>query len=630
MRNVNDYIRQLAILAFILLVSIIFAGKALMDELPPKSEIALAKILSQNIRIIRLYPDRGLIFDRFGNILAGNKYEYELYAIPANIKKYMNEQDIVNIINLLGVDSAQIQKRLLRALRTHSVLYKPRLIDKYIPAHRAAFLQEVLYKYPGLYFIKRAIRTYPAHSAAHALGYVGLVDSADIKRDHYYSLNDYIGRRGLEESYEKYLRGKKGVTRLWVTSNGYVVGPYLNGKHDTLPVAGKNLITTLDLKLQKYAEWLLKDKPGAIVAIEPKTGEILAFVSSPYYDPNLLTGRNLSKNFVKLVRDTLFVPLFDRAIQSDQNPPGSTFKLTQALIALQENVINTKTIFICHGGFHYHGINIRCHHHKPVVDFYYSIQTSCNNYYANVYRLLIQNPKYANQHISYEHWYKYVYQMGFGHRLGIDIPSEQPGSLPDTMTLTISLRKKNWGFPDVVHMAIGQGKIGVTPLQLANMVTIIANRGYYITPHLGKRIGDSVLHFEKHYVSIDTSNFTKVIHAMSLVFMPGGTAAFSHIPGLIACGKTGTAQNPKPLGEDDNSIFVAFAPKDNPQIAVAVYIEQGGPGSQTAAPIASLLIQKYLFDTIRTPYLYDIRLKNKNIFQKIIKREHAKKARYKN
>ncbi len=630
MRNVNDYIRRLAIIAFILLVNFIFAARVLIQELPPRSEVALTKILRQNIRTIRLYPDRGLIFDRYGNILAGNKYEYELYAIPANVKEYMHDQDIDSIISLLQVDSLQLRKNLLEVIHARSVLYKPRLIAKYIPPERAAYLQEVLFRYPGLYFVKRAIRTYPAHSAAHALGYVRLADSSDIKRDHYYQLNDYIGKRGLEESYEKYLRGKKGVTRLWVTSNGFVAGRYLNGKHDTLPVAGKNLVTTLDLELQTFAEWLLNDKPGAIVAIEPHTGEILAFVSSPYFDPNMLTGKDVSVNFPKLVRDTLFVPLFNRAIQSDKNPPGSTFKIVQALVALQENVINTNTIFTCYGGFHYHGINIKCHIHQPVVDFYYSIQTSCNTYYSNVYRRLIENPNYPNTHQAYQQWYEYVYQMGFGHRLGIDLPSERPGSLPDTMTLTISLRKKNWAFPDVVHMAIGQGKIGVTPLQLANMVSMIANRGYYITPHLGKRIGDSTLKFEKHYISIDTSNFTKVIDAMERVFMPGGTAAFSHIPDLRACGKTGTAQNPKPSGKDDNSIFVAFAPKNDPKIAVAVYIEEGGPGSQTAAPIASLIIQKYLFGTIRTPYLYDIRLKNKNIFEKIIKRENAKKARYKN
>ncbi len=625
----KNYIRRYSILAFIAVVIIIFSVKVFLDELPSKRDAALTKILEQNIRTIRLYPDRGLIYDRHGHILAGNIYEYELYAIPANIKKHLTVNDIDTIISLLQVDSAQIRKNLLKALRTRAVLYKPRLIGTFIPAKRAAYLEEKIYKYPGLYFVKRSIRTYPAHSAAHALGYVRKVDSSDIKADPYYQLNDYIGKRGLEAGYEKYLRGRKGVMRLWVTSNGFVAGKYLGGKHDTLPEAGKKLVSTLDLRLQKYAEWLMRDKPGAIVAIEPKTGEILAFVSSPYYDPNLLTGKQLSKNYLKLAADDMY-PLFDRAIQSDKNPPGSTFKLVQALIALQENVINTKTIFICHGGFFYHGISIKCHHHKPVVDFYYSIQTSCNNYYCNVYKRILENPRYSDEHQAYNRWYQYLRQIGIGHRLGIDIPSEAPGSLPDTTTLTISLRKRNWDFHDVVHMSIGQGKIGITPLQLANMVTVIANRGYYITPHLAKRIGDSTLIFPKHYVSIDTSNFTKVIDAMERVFMPGGTAAFSRIPGLQACGKTGTAQNPKGSGKDDNSIFVAFAPKDNPKIAVAVYVEEGGPGSQTAAPIASLIIQKYLFDTIKTPYLYDIRLKNKNIIAKIRKRKNAKKAAHKN
>ena len=629
MDKIDEYIRYLVIVFLIFFVGIIFSLKVFLEELPSKSQKALYKILRQNIRVIRLYPDRGLIFDRYNTILVSNKTEYNLYAIPASVQKYLNEQSIDTLISLLKTDSSEIHKNLLKAINAKSVLYKPRLIAKHLSLEQASYLQEILYKYPGIYLTRRTKRFYPARSAAHALGYISLVDSNDIKKDNNYKLNDYIGRQGLEKEYEKFLRGKKGVARFLVTSNGYVVGSYLNGKHDTLPIAGQNLYTSIDLKLQKYAEYLLRDKPGAIVAIEPKTGEILAFVSSPYYDPNLLTGKQMAINYRKLVNDTLLVPLFNRAIQSDRNPPGSTFKLVQALIALQENVINTNTIFSCYGGFYYKGISIKCHIHQPVVDVYYSIQTSCNTYYSNVYRKLIERSSYTQTHQAYQKWYEYVYNMGFGHKLGIDIPSEKTGSLPDTLTLTISLRKKNWGFHDVVHMAIGQGKIGATPLQLANMVSIIANRGYYIVPHFVKKIGDSIIQYKKHYINIDETNFTKVVDAMEKVFMPGGTAAFSTIPGIKACGKTGTAQNPKSSGKEDNSIFVAFAPKDNPKIAIAVYIEEGGPGSQTAAPIASLLIQKYLFDTISTPYLYDIRLKNNNILEKIRKRENAKENRYK-
>jgi penicillin-binding protein 2 len=461
--------------------------------------------------------------------------------------------------------------------------------------------------------------------AAHALGYVREVDQQDIERDNYYKQGDFIGKRGLEAYYEKYLRGKKGVRRWLVTSTGRIVEPYQGGKTDTMPQAGLPLTISLDLELQKYAEFLMKDKPGALVAIEPKTGEILAYVSSPFYDPNLLTGKNLPENYRKLENDRLLSPLYNRPIQSYKNPPGSTFKVVKALVALQEGIINDKTVFYCPGGYYYQGISIKCHMHRtPYVDFYYSIQASCNTYYCNVYQRIINNPRYKNQHQAYQAWYEYVRQFGLGAPLGIDIPGEMPGTLLDTIILDAVFRRY-WTFHDVVHMAIGQGRLGITPLQLANVAATIANRGYYITPHFGIKIGDSVLTYDTHYVQIDTVYFNKVVKAMSLVFEPGGTAAFSKIPGLTACGKTGTAQNPPASGKDDNSIFIAFAPKDNPKIAVAVYVEEGGPGSQTAAPIASLLIQKYLLDSIVRPDLYIARVKDKNIIQKILQRENAKK-----
>ncbi len=616
----NEQIKGLYVIIFFLIVIIIFSVRIYHLQTPKQRQKALIEISKQNIRTIILYPDRGFIFDRNGNVLASNKYFFKLYAVPYYLNDTMN---IPYLAHLLNLDTTELNQKLKPLLHTTVLPYKPRLIAEFIDQQHAGFFLEKKFLYPGLYLLKYPVRYYPAHVAAHALGYLSKVNKYDIQRDHYYKLNDMIGRTGLEAYYEKYLRGKKGVERWLITSTGRVVGRYLHGLTDTLPVAGKPLYTSIDLRLQRYAQFLMKNKPGALVAIEPKTGQILAYVSSPTFDPNLLTGKNFSKNFVKLNKNRILAPLMNRPIRSWENPPGSTFKVIQALVAQQLKVINTKTVFICNGGFFYHGISIHCHHHNPIVNFYYSIQTSCNTYYCNVFLRVINNPAYNNQHKAYAVWRHYVMQFGLGKPLGIDIPGEKGGSLPDTTTLSIALKKHNWGFPDIVHMAIGQGKIGITPLQLANVAATVANRGYYITPHFGIKIGDSILSYPKHYVSIDTTYFHNVIKAMELVFEPGGTAAYSHIPGLLACGKTGTAQTPDP-NVPDNSIFIAFAPMNNPQIAVAVYVEHGGYGSETAAPIASLLIQKYLFDSIRTPYLYQTRVQNKNIAAQILKWEHAK------
>ena len=623
MRDNQGYIRGIAVLIFIGLVMIIYLARIFYLQLPSVSHKALIEIGKQNIRVERIRPERGYILDRKGRILAANRYVYELYVTPYYLPDTLI--DVPKMAGLLGVDTLELEKKVKKIYRTRNIVpFKSRLLLSYISPENAAVFLEQQYLFRGFYLQKRAIRDYPAHLAAHALGYVRLADKNDIRKDSYYDLGDFIGKTGLEAYYEKYLRGSKGVRRWLVTSTGRIVGPYQGGMTDTLPVPGKTLTTTLDLDLQRYAEFLMQGKPGALVAIEPKTGEILAYVSSPSYDPNLLTGKNLGENFHKLSSDYILAPLFNRPIQSDKNPPGSTFKVVQALVALQNGIITDKTVFYCPGGYYYHGISIGCHIHRTRnINFYYSIQASCNTYYCNVYQHFMQSPKFGNVHKAYQTWYNYVRQFGVGERLGIDLPGEMPGTLYDTTILDAAFRN-HWSFPNIVHMAIGQGMLGITPLQLANIAAAIANRGYYITPHLGKKIGDSVLHWQKHYIDIDTAYFDKVVKAMSLVFEPGGTAAFSRIPGITACGKTGTAQNPKSLNIPDNSIFIAFAPMKNPRIAVAVYVEQGGPGSQTAAPIASLIIQKYLLDTIVRPDIYIARVKDKNIISKILARHNAK------
>lgn len=553
------------------------------------------------------YPARGEIFDRNGELLVYNERLYDLMVIPKQLKAF----DTLELAELLGTSLEHFEKELQKA-KDYS-MYKPSIVFKQISLLRYAKLQEKMIKFPGFYMQERTTRKYPMSIAAHILGYVGEVNSQKIEEDPYYKSGDYIGISGIEKAYEKYLRGVKGLNIYLVDVHNRIKGSYKDGKYDSAAIVGKNLTTTLDAQLQLYGEQLMINKKGSIVAIEPSTGEILAFVSSPTYDPNLLTASERGENYKLLVNDSL-KPLYNRALMSSSNPPGSTFKIVNALIGLQEKAITTESVFTCGGGFSIGSHIVGCHH-AGSIDFYRSISGSCNSYYCNVFTRILKDEDYETVEDAYQNWREHVMSFGLGKKLNSDLENEQAGIIYESDYYNKYYGKGKWGPFTIISMAIGQGELGFTPFQLANMVSAVANRGYYIVPHTVKAIdGEPHIdssYIEKHYVSIDSAYFEPVIEGMKLV-IEAGTARSAWVEGITICGKTGTAQNPH--GED-HSIFIAFAPLENPKIAISVYIENGGYGSTWAAPIASLVIEKYLTDTITRTWLED-RMLNANLLNK--------------
>lgn len=541
------------------------------------------------LRKVVQYPARGLIYDRNGELLVYNKAAYDLLVTPREVKAF----DTLKFCNLLDITIEDFRQRLKEA-RDYSP-FKPSVIVKQISPEKYAVLQEQLYKVRGFYVQSRTLREYPRPMAAHLLGYVGEVTRDMIEANPYYQSGDYIGISGIERSYENELRGKKGVKYYMVDVHNRIQGSYLQGEADTMAQIGKNLITTLDADLQQYAESLLVNKRGSVVAIEPATGEILVFANSPDYDPNLLVGRERGANYMKLVSDPL-KPLFNRALMA-QYPPGSTFKMANALVALQEGVITPKTQFYCAHGYYSGNFRVGCHHDQS-FDLVPSISRSCNAYYVYVFRAILENRKYRDVREAYNAWREYMLKFGFGRTLETDFVHELKGLVPTSDYYErFVFRGSRWRALPIVSLSIGQGEIGITPLQLANYAAILANRGYYYIPHMVKAIEGQEIHprFRQPVnAGIDREHYDLVIEGMYQV-MESGTGAMSRIPGIAVCGKTGTAQNPHGA---DHSVFMAFAPKDDPKIAVSVYIENGIWGSTYAAPIASLIIEKYLNDSI--------------------------------
>jgi len=498
--------------------------------------------------------------------------------------------DTLAFCELVGISHDEFVKRLKKAKKYS--WRKASFFEKQISKELTAYIQEQLYNYPGFYVQPRTLRKYPHPIAAHVLGYIGEVSRKNLENDSYYTPGDYMGKSGLERFYEKDLRGIKGVQKLMVDVYNREKGPFHEGKFDIAAKKGKNLYLGLDWIIQEYGEQLMQNKKGAIVAIEPSTGEILAMVSSPNYDPNILTGRVRSQNYRILLKDSL-KPLLNRALISSY-PPGSTFKLVNALIGLQEGVLHSNTRFPCHAGFNFKGLHVGCHNHKSPLNLEESIQHSCNAYYCEVYRSILGNKVYANSEMGFRKWREYVTKMGFGVKYGIDLPSEKRGNIPKPEYYDKYYGKGHWNAITTISLSIGQGEILATPLQLANQAAFIANRGWYIAPHLVRAIGtpDSLnpRFMEKHSVGVDRKYFDIVIGGMAKV-VSDGTARLAQIDSIEVCGKTGTAQNPH--GEN-HSVFIAFAPRDNPKIAIAVFIENSGYGGTWAAPIASLMIEKYI------------------------------------
>jgi len=538
------------------------------------------------LRYVTQYPARGLIYDRKGKLIVFNQAAYDIMVVPAQTSKTI---DTTSFCALLGI-SNDLYRRQMRAALNYS-RKAPSVFLKQISNETYARFQEKMFLYPGFYVQPRTLRKYSSPVAAHLLGYVSEVDDGIIRKNPYYKPGDYIGKSGIEEAYEKDLRGRRGVKIFLVDVYSRIKGSYAEGRMDTLAVQGSDITSSIDLALQEYGELLMKNKRGSIVAIEPSTGEVLALVSAPNYDPGLLVGRMRSENFSKLNADTALEPLFNRALMASY-PPGSTFKPINGLIGLQEGVITPDTRFGCDHGYLFVG----CHTHSSPLDLVLAIENSCNSYFCQTYRRVLENPKYLSVEAAYNKWRGYLTEFGFGNKLGTDFVNELSGFIPAPSYYDRYHGKGRWKALTVISMAIGQGEVGTTPLQMANMTAAIANRGYFYTPHIVKSVGTDNFINERfttrHQISIDTSNFEKIVQGMALAVNgnEGATARVAALKDIIVCGKTGTAQN---RGED-HSVFVAFAPKINPKIAIAVYVENAGFGATYAAPVASLMIEKYL------------------------------------
>ena len=572
------------IFAFVILIFLIrlFNLQIVNDQYKLSAE-------SNSQRRVTQYAARGLIYDRNGELLVYNQAAYDLMIIPRQVKTF----DTLDFCSLVGTDREDVIRRIKKA-KKHS-RYRSSIFIKQLSSERYAVLQEKLYKYPGFFVQTRTLRKYPYHNAAHTLGYLGEVNDRHIKKDKYYTQGDYIGKSGLESTYESVLRGAKGLKVYWVDVYNRIKGSFHDGDLDKNAVEGQNITTTLDINLQEYAEKLMQNKKGGIVAIEPKTGEILVKLSSPGYDPEMFVGRAMSKNYRELANNDSLRPLFDRSMMATY-PPGSIFKLVNALIALQEGIITPRTRIKCINGYHAGRFTMGCHHHKSPLDLKESIQHSCNAYYAQTFRDLLDAPRFGSTSNGYTNWKKHVNSFGFGTKLGTDLPSELTGFVPKATYHAKRNKTKNWKSLNIVSMAIGQGELSITPLQMANMVSCIANRGYYYTPHIVKSIGEESnidpKFLKKQHTTIDPKYFEPVIEGMDLVVHggEGSTGRSSAIKDIRVCGKTGTVQNPG----IDHSVYVAFAPKDDPKIALVVYVENGVWGSRYAAPISGLMIEKYL------------------------------------
>ncbi len=541
------------------------------------------------------YPPRGEILDRNGSYLARSREAYDIMIIPKDVSEF----DTGAMARLLGVDTLELVRAVERARRYS--MRQPSVLFKEMPKEVKLQLDER--SVSGFYTQYRSARSYPTQMAGNLLGYVGKVGQWMIDADPYYTQDDNAGMSGIEQAYEKELRGVKGVNVQMVDVFGVPQGSYMNGAEDVLPVAGKSIVTTIDGELQELAEKLLKGKVGSVVAIEPSTGEILVMASSPSYDPDLLVGRERGNNYMDMIGDKRR-PLFNRAVMASY-PPGSTFKVVNGLIAMQLGIAKETDRYSCYGRYPV-GRGVGCHAHTPSLDMAGATQHSCNAYFCYIFRDILDKGASSDMKENFQTWVDAVGTFGFGRKLGSDFRNELSGTLRGVDYYNRVYRGW-WNSLTVISLSIGQGELGVTPLQMANLAAIVANRGHYHIPHVVKAIEgvDTIDHRFKEELTtmVDREHFDPIVEGMyRAVHEEGGTARIANVPGLSICGKTGTAQNPQGA---DHSTFMSFAPRDNPKIAVSVYIEHGRFGATSAAPIASLLIEQYLTDTITRPQLVD-------------------------
>lgn len=586
--KINYSHRKYVIGSIFILVAVILLIKLFMIQIVDDSY----KQSSDNntLRYITQYPSRGKIYDRNGKLLVYNEAVYDLMIIPSQARNI----DTAAFCKLLNISNETYNNNLKKAKRYSNIT--PSIFISQITKEEYGHIAEVLYHYPGFYFQTRAIRQYPKPIAAHTLGSIGEVTKPEMERDSYYNLGDYIGKSGIEKYYEKDLRGKKGIKITVVDVHNREKERFMNGEYDTLPVPGKDIILGLDADLQAYGEYLMAGKTGSIVAIEPTTGQILAMVSSPTYDPNELVGRTRGLRYSELLNDP-DKPLINRAI-SGTYPPGSTFKMINGLISLQSGVITASTAYPCSGP---NSVPIKCtHYHSSPVRLYDAIENSCNPYFWQAFQDMLNSRRFGSPREGFKFWYDNVTSFGLGRAFNSDIPFTVSGNIPK-MEYYDKVYRGVWNAMTVRSLSIGQGEILVTPLQLANVAAAIGNEGYFYEPHYIKSFGDpnDSVSFEKHVIDIKKKHFQDVKKGMQNVFEgEHGTARMSKISDITVGGKTGTAENPH---GPDHSIFMGFAPVGNPQVAIAVVVENAGLGSTWAAPIASLMIEKYIKGEVMRP-----------------------------
>lgn len=593
-KNRNYDKRRYVIAAFIILIAIIYAIR-LFDLQINDSRYKQSADTNAFLRKT-IYPSRGLIYDRNGQLIVFNQPAYDVMLIPRDVTTF----DTIDFCNTLQISVETLRQRFAdmrdKHLNPGYSSYTPQTLITHLSAQDYGRLQEKLYKFPGIFIQKRILRQYNTTCAANILGNIRQVNAQDIADDPYYAAGDYTGDLGVERSYETYLRGHKGTEILIRDAHGRIQGRYAGGAHDIAPISGHDLTLSIDIRLQQYAESLMVGKRGAIVAIEPSTGEILCMVSAPGYDPSLLVGRNRGANYKALTADPAH-PLFDRALMTSY-PPGSTFKPTQGLILLQEGIITPGTAYPCHNGYVSGRLHVGCHRHGSPLALIPALATSCNAYFCYGFKAMIdRRSRYGTNANAFETWKKHLVSMGYGYRLGVDLPGESRGFIPNDRFYDKIYGKGHWSANTIISVSIGQGEIGATPIQIANLCATIANRGYFITPHIVKAAADTVINPEllkKRRPTIDARHYLTIAQGMRAA-VTGGTCHRAAIPDIEVAGKTGTAQNPH---GDDHSAFIGFAPYDNPKIAVCVYVENAGYGARFGVPIGSLIIEKYLKGSI--------------------------------
>lgn len=562
-----------------------------------------------------IYPTRGIIYDRYGNIIVGNKVAYDIMVTPREVKDF----DTLALAAVLDVSPEFIREKMADFnKRMRSIGFQSVTMMRTVPAETYMRFDEVKYRFPGFRGQVRGIRQYPINAGGNLLGYVSEVNQNYIDRHPgEYRSGDYAGMTGIEAAREKELRGEKGYHIYLRNSRNQIEQPYMGGAEDKEAVPGKDIVTTIDADLQQYGQELMQGKVGSIVAIEPSTGEILALVSSPGIDVEQLA--DIGKHYGEIAKNP-YKPMYNRAVQASY-PPGSVFKLVNGLIGLEEGVLRPEMSYPCHQGYHFGaGHKLGCHIHKSPLNMEESIMMSCNAYYCYVLKSILDNKKYDSVGDGLDHWREMVMSFGFGRKLGSDFPAELSGSIPSSKTYNRAYGKGRWNSTTVISLSIGQGEILATPMHLANLCATIANRGYYYIPHIvkesdGVAIDDRFK--EKQYTMVSQEHFPKVINGMwrAVNSAPGagGTAFIAHIDSLDVCGKTGTAQNPRGA---DNSVFICFAPMDNPKIAIAAYVEHGGFGASYAAPMASLMVERYLKGETSRPAL-EKRMKEANLLSRV-------------